>query len=155
MGAQIPHFSVHVYCGQMVAHLSYCWVLGHLVTVNFDPWLWPRRDQTNQHAKCLDHRSISSKVVVWARSETDRPTDTSWRSSIRCCRTTALEQSSYTCPSTWFVLVHLPPQSEKVFNCSRHQRLVTVVFGAVGLYKFPYLLTYLHRTDRCIWTTKW
>jgi len=22
-----PHFSVHVYCGQTVAHLSYCWAL--------------------------------------------------------------------------------------------------------------------------------
>jgi len=28
---------------------------------------------------------------------------TSWRSSIRCSRTTPLEQSPYTCPSTWFL----------------------------------------------------
>jgi len=33
-------------------------------------------------------------------------------------------------------------QTDNAFNCSRHGRLVTVVFlGAV--YKFPYLLTYL------------
>ena len=39
---------------------------------------------------------------------------TSWRSSIRCCLTMPLEHSFYTCPSTWFVLGHLPPQIEKV-----------------------------------------
>jgi len=44
---------------------------------------------------------------------------TSWRSNIRCCRTTSLEQTSYTCPSTWFFLGHLSPQTENVFNCSR------------------------------------
>ena len=35
---------------------------------------------------------------------------TSWRSSIHCCQTTSLEQSCYTCPSTWFVLGHLLPK---------------------------------------------
>jgi len=29
-GAQQPHFSGHVYCGQTVAHLSNCWALVHL-----------------------------------------------------------------------------------------------------------------------------
>jgi len=26
-GTAAPYFSAHVYCGQTVAHLSYCWAL--------------------------------------------------------------------------------------------------------------------------------
>jgi len=66
---------------------------------------------------------------------------TSWKSNIRCCRTTPLEQSSYTRPSTWCVLGHFWPQTEHVFNCSRHQRLVTVVFRrCVHILLLTYLL---------------
>jgi len=68
----------------------------------------------------FDHQIISgalSLVPVHVR-----------RSSIHCCWTTPLEQSSYTCPLTWFILGHLPPQTENVLNCSRHQCLVTVTF---------------------------
>ena len=50
---------------------------------------------------------------------------TSWTASIHCCQTMPLGQSSYACPSTWFVLGHLLPQIENVFNGSRHQRLLT------------------------------
>jgi len=53
---------------------------------------------------------------------------TSWRWSFLCCRTTPLEHSSYTCPPSWFVFAHIPPQTKNVFNCSRHQHLVTVAF---------------------------
>jgi len=37
IGAQqpLPHFSAHVYCGQMVAHLSYCWALVKLFSEVF------------------------------------------------------------------------------------------------------------------------
>ena len=49
-------------------------------------------------------------------------------------------------PSTWFVLGHLPPQTENVFNCSRHQRLVTVAFRrCVQIF----LLTYLRDHTNC------
>ena len=36
-GTAIPHLSARVYCGQTVAHLSNCWVLGlmlHTAVVN-------------------------------------------------------------------------------------------------------------------------
>jgi len=68
---------------------------------------------------------------------------TSWRSNIRCCRTTPLEQSSYKCRSTWFVLGHLPPQTENVLSCSRHQRLVTLAFRRCIQIFLTYLFTYL------------
>ena len=45
-----------------------------------------------------------------------------------------LWHSLSTHPSSWLVLGYLLPETENVFNCSRHQRLVTVV------YKFSYLL---------------
>jgi len=64
-----------------------------------------------------------------------------WRSSICCCWTTPLEKSSYTCPSTWFVLGHLPSQTENVFHCLRHQPLASVAFRrCVQIF----LLTYLY-----------
>jgi len=69
---------------------------------------------------------------------------TIWRSNIRCCQTTPLEQNSYACASTWFVLAHLPPQTENVFNCSTHQRLVTVAFRCcVQIFLLTYLANYL------------
>ena len=64
-------------------------------------------------------------------------------SDIRCCLTTPLEQSSYTYLSTRFVLGHLPRQTENVFNCSRHQRSVTVDFRCCVQI---FLLTYLFIT---------
>ena len=46
-----------------------------------------------------------------------------------------------TCPSTWFVIGRLAPQTENVFNCSRHQRLVTVAFRCcVQIFLLTYLL---------------
>jgi len=44
------------------------------------------------------------------------------------------------CPSAWFVLGHVLLESENVFNCSRHQRLVTALL-LDAVYKFSYLLT--------------
>jgi len=32
-----PHFSAHVYCGQTVAHLSYCWAFVHTSDCNEIP----------------------------------------------------------------------------------------------------------------------
>jgi len=64
---------------------------------------------------------------------------------------TPLEQSSYTCPSIWFVLGHLPLQSE---NCSSHQRLVTLAFRRCEEFFFT-LLTYEQVGDRWSQNGRW
>jgi len=51
------------------------------------------------------------------------------RAFIHCCRTATLEQSSHTRPSAVFDTGQLLPETENVSNCSRQQRLVTVVLG--------------------------
>jgi len=91
--------------------------------------LHPSREPHSVAASSLNNRHCSDAVR--------------WRSSIRCCQTTPLEQSSYTRPSTWFVFGHLPPQTVNVFNCWRHQCLVTVACRrCVQIFLLNYLLTY-------------
>jgi len=47
-------------------------------------------------------------------------------------------------PLAWFIVGHVPPKTENVFVCSRHQHLVTVVFRrCVQINLLTYLLTYL------------
>jgi len=53
---------------------------------------------------------------------------TSWWSGIRCCRAATVERSAHTRPSARFDTGQFLPQTENVFNCSRLQRLATVVF---------------------------
>jgi len=58
-------------------------------------------------ARC--HHWAPSALIIWQfQVHYCSYQFTSWRSSIRCCQTTY----SYTCPSTWFVLGHLPPQKK-------------------------------------------
>jgi len=62
-------------------------------------------------------------------------------SNIHCCWTVLSEQSCFTCPSTWFLLGHLPLQTENIVNCSRHQCLVTAAFSHCTNIVRTYILT--------------
>jgi len=96
-------------------------------------------DDCHLPASCL-HWAPSASIVKQFQKHYHSYQFTSRRLSICCCRTTPLQQSSYSCPSTWSVLGHLPPQIKNVFNCSRHQRLVTLAFRCcVQIFFLTYL----------------
>jgi len=75
-------------------------------------------------ARCRLGSSSSSSVVGQFQVLNYEHQFTSRQSCIFCCWTKNLEQSDYTSPSACQFL----PEAEKVFCCSRHQRLVTVAF---------------------------
>jgi len=62
-GHSSPHFSAHVYCGQTVAHLSYCWTLVFNV-IHF----WPPGPRRNGKAaftpRCAVLRCVASRCVA-------------------------------------------------------------------------------------------
>jgi len=77
--AQHPHFSVHVCCGQMVAHLSSCWTVVSNVVVKKQAWikqfLWHNLPEECMHICGLVSalvRFISSTVLCFANKITSR-----------------------------------------------------------------------------------
>jgi len=65
-GHSSPHFSGHVYCGQMVAHLSNCWALvleqyrpAGACTVLYCSILWGRWEGGSPTLRCVLHEPLA------------------------------------------------------------------------------------------------
>jgi len=73
-----PHFSVHVYYGQMIAHLSYCWALVIVIqplpftALNILCWCWLYARKGNRPIKmCAAY--LSSTSQMWTLQQTHNP----------------------------------------------------------------------------------